>query len=107
MAGEKIMVDEMKLQLYLKKCELEYRAKHSQKAECLDWLAPYCGTVEEIARFLRDLGFRIKNIVDEDSWPGEKHQWVETTSGILVYVGTDGLFAKRMEFSSKYYNPPG
>lgn len=107
MAGEKIMVDERKLQLYLKKCELEYRAKHSQNAECLDWLAPYCGTVEEIARFLRDLGFRIKNIVDEESWPGEKHQWVETTSGILVYVGTDGLFAKRMEFSSKYYNPPG
>lgn len=107
MAGEKIMVDERKLQLYLKKCELEYRAKHSQNAECLDWLAPYCGTVEEIARFLRDLGFRIKNIVDEEPWPGEKHQWVETTSGILVYVGTDGLFAKRMEFSSKYYNPPG
>lgn len=94
MAGEKIMVDERKLQLYLKKCELEYRAKHSQNAECLDWLAPYCGTVEEIARFLRDLGFRIKNIVDEEPWPGEKHQWVETTSGILVYVGTDGLFAK-------------
>ncbi len=88
------MVDERKLQLYLKKCELEYRAKHSQNAECLDWLAPYCGTVEEIARFLRDLGFRIKNIVDEEPWPGEKHQWVETTSGILVYVGTDGLFAK-------------
>ena len=107
MAWEKIMVDERKLQLYLKKCELEYRAKHSQNAECLDWLAPYCGTVEEIARFLRDLGFRIKNIVDEEPWPGEKHQWVETTSGILVYVGTDGLFAKRMEFSSKYYNPPG
>ena len=101
------MVDERKLQLYLKKCELEYRAKHSQNAECLDWLAPYCGTVEEIARFLRDLGFRIKNIVDEEPWPGEKHQWVETTSGILVYVGTDGFFAKRMEFSSKYYNPPG
>ena len=101
------MVDERKLQLYLKKCELEYRAKHSQNAECLDWLAPYCGTVEEIARFLRDLGFRIKNIVDEEPWPGEKHQWVETTSGILAYVGTDGLFAKRMEFSSKYYNPPG
>lgn len=101
------MVNERKLQLYLKKCELEYRAKHSQNAECLDWLAPYCGTVEEIARFLRDLGFRIKNIVDEEPWPGEKHQWVETTSGILVYVGTDGLFAKRMEFSSKYYNPPG
>ena len=94
MAGEKIMVDERKLQLYLKKCELEYRAKHSQNAEFLDWLAPYCGTVEEIARFLRDLGFRIKNIVDEEPWPGEKHQWVETTSGILVYVGTDGLFAK-------------
>ena len=100
MAGEKIMVDERKLQLYLKKCELEYRAKHSQNAECLDWLAPYCGTVEEIARFLRDLGFRIKNIVDEEPWPGEKHQWVETTSGILVYVGTDGLFAKDGCFSS-------
>lgn len=91
------MVDERKLQLYLKKCELEYRAKHSQNAECLDWLAPYCRTVEEIARFLRDLGFRIKNIVDEEPWPGEKHQWVETTSGIIVYVWTDGLFAKAIE----------
>ena len=85
-------VDEAKLQKFLLKCELEYRAKHSQQAACLDWLAPHCRSVTEIAQFLRELGFKIKNIVDEEPWPGEKHQWVETTAGVIVYVGDDGLF---------------
>lgn len=56
-------VDEAKLQKFLLKCELEYRAKHSQQAACLDWLAPHCGSVTEISQFLRELGFKIKNIV--------------------------------------------
>lgn len=86
-------VDEAKLQKYLLRCELQYRAEHAQQAACLDWLAPHCGTVTEIAQFLRDLGFRIKCIVDEEPWPGEKHQWVETTSGVIVYVGDEGLFS--------------
>ena len=81
-------VDEAKLQKFLLKCELEYRAKHSQQASCLDWLAPHCGSVTE----MRELGFKIKNIVDEEPWPGEKHQWVETTAGVIVYVGNEGLF---------------
>lgn len=87
-------VDEVKFQRYLLNCELEYRAKHNQQADCLDWLAPHCGSVAEIAQFLRDLGFRVKNIVDEEPWPGEKHQWVETTSGVIVYVGDEGLFGQ-------------
>ena len=90
-------VDEAKLQKFLLKCELEYRAKHSQQASCLDWLAPYCGSVNEIQRFLRGIGFRIKEVMDEEPWPEEVHQWVITTSGVIVYVNTDsseGLFAK-------------
>ena len=32
--------------------------------------------------------------MDEEPWPGEKHQWVETTSGVIVYVGDEGLFGE-------------
>lgn len=88
-------MDEYKLDLYLKKCELQYRAEYGTQE--LDWLTPHCGDVKEIAQFLRELGFRIRNIVDEEPWPGEKHQWVETTSGIIVYVNDKyckGLFGK-------------
>lgn len=87
-------IDEEKLYRYLQKCELQYRAKHTQDAASLEWLAPHCESVQQIAEFLRSIGFRIRNIVDEEPWPGEKHQWVETTSGVIVYVGCDGLFGK-------------
>lgn len=92
-------MDERKLRNYLLKCELQYRADHQDKADCLDWLAPYCGSVEEIQRFLREIGFRIKSVVNEEPWPGEIHQWVITTSGIIVYVNNNyinGLFAKEV-----------
>lgn len=88
-------MDEQKLDLYLKKCELQYRADHTEHGDCLDWLAPHCGDVKQVASFLRSLGFRIKEIVDEEPWQGEAYRWVETTSGVLVYAGTDGLFSKR------------
>ena len=88
------MVDTDKLQNYLLKCELQYRADHTDGADTLDWLAPYCGSTKEIAAFLRSIGFRIASIADEEPWPGEKHQWVVTTSGVVVYAESDGLFAK-------------
>ena len=96
------MVDEEKLDRYLKKCELQYRACHQDPgyAGTLDWLTPYCGTVQEIAVFLRRLGFRIAEIVDEEPWPGEKHRWVTTTSGGIVYAGTDGMFGKASKIHS-------
>lgn len=87
-------INETKLQNYLLKCELQYRADHTDGADTLDWLAPYCSSTKEIAAFLRSIGFRIARIVDEEPWPGEKCQWVVTTSGVVVYAGTDGLFAK-------------
>lgn len=95
------MVDETKLFAYLKKCELQYRADHAERSESLDWLAPHCGSVQEIADFLRSIGFRIASIVDEEPWPGEKHQWVVTTSGVVVYAGKSGLFGKE----AKVQNP--
>lgn len=89
------MIDESKLSAFLKKCELQYRADHLDCAETLEWLAPYCGTVQEIASFLRSLGFHISQITDEEPWPGERYQWVITTSGVIVYAGRDGLFTKK------------
>lgn len=90
-------IDHEALRRYLRKCEIEYIAEHSDGGETIEWLVPYCGTVEQIAAFLRGLGFRIKAIVDEESVLGERHQWVETTSGILVYANhgmVNGLVSK-------------
>lgn len=88
---------EHSLDCYLKKCELQYRADHMAGAGTLDWLAPHCGTVKEITAFLREIGFRIKEVVDEETDLGS-YKWVVTTSGVIVYVNTDncdhGLFAK-------------
>lgn len=88
----------MELQKHLRKCELEYRAKNMPQGSNVPWLAPYCGSVQEIARFLRDLGFKIASIIDEEPFPGGFHRWVVTTSGIIVYANTpkglsDGLVA--------------
>lgn len=90
-------IDHEALRRYLRKCEIEYIAEHSDGGETIEWLAPYCGTVEQIAHFLRGLGFHIKTMVDEEPFPGERHQWVETTSGVLVYAnqgGVNGLVSK-------------
>ncbi|MCI8809111.1 MAG: hypothetical protein HFF84_03110 [Oscillibacter sp.] len=90
-------MNEQDLKNCLMKCEIQYRADHTEGCSCLDWLAPYCGSVKEIQRFLRGIGFRIKEVMDEEPWPEEVHQWVITTSGVIVYVNTDsseGLFAK-------------
>lgn len=79
-------VDRVALHHHLQKCEIEYIVERSEGGETIDWLAPYCGTVEQIAAFLRGLGFHVKSVVDEESCPGECYQWVETTSGVLVYA---------------------
>ncbi len=65
----------------------------------LDWLAPYCDSVDDIASFLRSIGFRIKAIMDETNG-NERYQWVTTTSGVIVYVNDEycnGLFAKEAQ----------
>lgn len=85
------------LQRHLMKCELEYRAKVLPEGSNVDWLAVYCDSVTEIAAFLRELGFKIREIVDEEPWPGEYHRWVKTTGGIIVYANTPysrGLIAR-------------
>lgn len=90
-------VDRIALRRYLMKCEIEYIAEHSEGGEVLDWLELHCESVDKIAAFLRGIGFHIKSIVDEEPVPGERHQWVETTSGVLVYAnqgGVNGLVSK-------------
>ncbi len=83
------------LRKYLLKCELQYRVDNSDdKIITLDWLKPYCSSVNEIADFLRSIGFRIKEIMDEENSFGDKFKWVETTSGIIVYAETDGWCGK-------------
>lgn len=84
------MIDQEALWKHLRKCELQYIADHTDRCESVDWLAPHCNSTQEIAAFLRELGFRIRQIVDEQNSFGECHRWVITTSGILVYVNEDG-----------------
>ena len=80
------------LQKHLRKCELEYRAKMIPGASCVDWLGANCNSVEDISRYLRAIGFKIRRIVDEKDTSGDTHRWVETTNGVIVYVNDGGLF---------------
>lgn len=89
-------VDMWQLEKHLKKCEIQWIADHTEMAETISWLAPHCkGTPQELADYLRNLGFRIKNVVDEqeESWH-EPFRWVITTSGVVVYCDGTGLVAK-------------
>ena len=72
---------ECALEEHLRKCELEYRAKKKPHGSECDWLAEHCESTDSIARFLRSLGFRVKEInnIDEDC------AYVVTTSGVVVY----------------------
>lgn len=85
MYGMKVGFEES-LRKHLWKCELEYRAENLPNGSCVDWLWHMCGSTEEIATFLRELGFKIREIVDEVDCAGDPHQWVETTSGVIVWV---------------------
>lgn len=73
------------LDKYLRKCELEYRAANLPNGCCVDWLAPFCGSTKEIAEYLRYLGFKVKEIVDEAPFV----RWVETTNGVIVCVNNE------------------
>ena len=79
------------LQRHLWKSELEYRAKWLPGGSCVDWLAPMCNSTGEIAAFLRELGFKIRCVVDEKTTFGDYHRWVITTSGIVVFVNFSGV----------------
>lgn len=74
------------LRRHLQKCELEYRAKHLPMGSEVEWLTPMCNSVEDIAAFLRELGFRVAEAVNEQDCDGDWCCWVGTTSGIIVYV---------------------
>lgn len=76
---------------YLMKCELQFRVESLDDGEWdkVEWLVPFCGSTNKLRIFLQSIGFQIKEVVDE-----EEMKWVETTSGVLVYVGGDGMFTK-------------
>ena len=81
---------DVELQKHLNKCELEFRAKQLPKGSNVEWLAPHCNSVQDIAEHLRYIGFKIREVVDHEDCAGDKHQWVITTSGVIVYVNSDG-----------------
>jgi hypothetical protein len=76
---------EIEVQKHLYREELKYRAQKKPKGSYCHWLARSCGSVDDIVAMLRWLGFRIKEVGAE---------WVETTSGVIVYAGTEGLVAR-------------
>ena len=80
---------EVNLDKHLRKCELEYRAANLPRGCCVDWLEPICGSTQEIAEYLRYLGFKIREIVDEVDCSSTEHRRVETTSGIIVWVNNE------------------
>ena len=76
---------------HLMKCELQFRMENLEDGEWdrAEWLVPFCDSTDKLMDFLKAIGFRIKEVVDD-----EEMKWVETTSGVLVYVGGDGMFTK-------------
>lgn len=76
---------------HLMKCELQFRVESLDDEEWdeVEWLAPFCGSTDKLRIFLQLIGFQIKEVVDE-----EEMKWAETTSGVLVYVGGNGMFTK-------------
>lgn len=95
---------EVGLQKHLWKCELEYRVKAKPTGSTVGWLGPFCGSTQQIAAFLREIGFRIDRIVDEVDCTGHPMQWVETTSGIIVFQNwstVEGFVARSARASAR------
>lgn len=88
------MVDETALKNYLLKCELQYRADHADGVERVGWLMEYTKTIKRTERFLRGIGFRVKAVVDDVDCAGDRHAWVVTTSGVVVYADGSGLIGR-------------
>lgn len=76
------------LQRHLWRSELQYRMEKAPHGSNVDWLIPHCDNVRSIAEFLRELGFRIKETIDETDAEGTRFCWVITTSGLIVYANT-------------------
>lgn len=85
---------EIEVQKHLRREELKYRAQKKPKGSYCHWLTPSCASVDDIVAMLRWLGFKIAEIVDEVDCTGDPHRWVVTTSGVIVYAGTEGLVAR-------------
>ena len=54
----------------------------------------YTRTAKQTTRFLRDIGFRVKEVVDDVDCAGDRHSWVVTTSGVVVYADGSGLVGR-------------
>lgn len=72
------------LEKHLKKEELLFRAKNKPGGSNVDWLAPSCEGLDDIVDMLRWLGFKVKEIVNEDVV-----KYVTTTSGVIVFTNTE------------------
>lgn len=70
---------------HLRKEELLFRAKNKPHGSNCEWLAGFCSSPDSIAKLLRSLGFRVKEITECDG-----AEWVETTSGVMVFVSFPG-----------------
>lgn len=79
---------DLELEKFLKRQELIFIAKNYPRGKTVEWLAPSCENLDELIDYLRWLGFKIKEVIDEedDINPGERFQMVKTTSGVRVYV---------------------
>lgn len=77
------MFSEEKLQNLLKKCELQYRVDNDGYVP-LEWLDPHCTDTKELARYLREIGFRIEYIEEM------RGHYVETCTGVVVEVMEPG-----------------
>ena len=82
---------EAALQRHLWKSELEFRAREIPQGSCVEWLEPMCESTALIAQGLKNLGFRIRRIIDEQTCGGEWHRWVVTTNGVVVFVNTENV----------------
>lgn len=80
----------IRLQNYLKKCELDYHVHNFEAPIEIPWLADHCDATDHICAYLRYLGYRIKKVVDDEPVPGEYMRWVETTNGLIVYADHPG-----------------
>ena len=84
------------LEGYLHKQEIQWIAANVPGGDFIDWLVPHCGAVDDLAEYLREIGFRVKRIVDDTDCGGNRIQYVVTTSGVIVYADGSGYVARHV-----------
>ena len=84
------------LEAYLRKQEIQWISNNVHGGACIEWLALHCGTVKDISEYIRELGFRVKRIVDDADCDGNRMQYVVTTSGVIVYADGSGFVAREV-----------